>query len=211
LTPPPAGAPDGAPPNSSKPIGLEVAILKQSIVDGRKVVEIVEDGAVFKDGRGTPSAGDKFKLIFRPDADGYVYVISIDGSGWAQGLFPSQNASFANPVKKDEVYILPSENKWYALDQYRGIETLYVVASYRQRADIEENLRSIADRERPATDKPKEVTEPPVIPQGVGNVAPGQVAKISLESGDAKPVNLTAFYSRLPDEDLRLTRWFKHE
>jgi hypothetical protein len=207
-SPPPASAPGAAP---ATPIGLEVALLRQEIKEGQKVPVIMEDGDVVKDGRGDPQAGDKFKIVFRPDADGYVYVISIDGSGWAQGLFPSQNSSAGNPVSKDQIYVLPEGNNWYSLDQYRGIETIYLVASFQRRPDIEESVKIIAGRERPASAVPQQVTEPAVIPQGFGTSAPGKETTIKSDSGQGSQVKLTAFYSRQPNEDLRLTRWFKHE
>jgi len=207
-SPPAASAPAAAP---TAPIGLEVALLRQEIKDGQKVPAIMEDGAVLKDGRGDPQAGDKFKVVFRPDADGYVYVISIDGSGWAQGLFPSPNSSAGNPVSKDQIYVLPEGNNWYSLDQYRGIETIYLVASFQRRPDIEESVKTIAGRERPASAVPQQVTEPAVIPQGFGASAPGKATTIKSDSGQGSQVKLTAFYSRQPNEDLRLTRWFKHE
>ena len=206
---PPVPTPPVAPP--SVPIGLQVALLKQVIKDGQKTVAIMEDGEPLKDGRGDPAAGDKFKLVFQPDADGHVYIVSIDGSGWAQGLFPGPQSTASNPVSKDQIYVLPEGNNWFSLDQYRGIETIYFVASYQRRPDIEESLKTITGRERPATAVPQQVTEPAVIPGGYGSSAPGKVTTIKADSGKANQVSLTAFQSRQPNEDLRVTRWFKHE
>jgi hypothetical protein len=195
----------------STPIGLEIALLRQEIRNGEKVPVPIRDGDTLRDGRGDPKIGDKFRIVFRPTSHSYVYVIAVDGSGWAQGLFPSPHSSFSNPVFQDRLYVLPEGNNWYALDQFRGIETIYFVASYRQRPDIEETLKAIAGRERPTSAVPQQVTEPPVIPRGFGSIAPGQTTAISSRSGDTRPVSLTAFYSTQPTEDLRITRWFRHE
>ena len=204
-TPAPAPAVD-----PSVPLALDVALLRKTVVNGRTVPVPIQDGDVLKDGRGDPQAGDKFKIVFRPTADSFVYVIAIDGSGWAQGLFPSKNSSSANPVRKGQEYVLPEGPYWYSLDQYRGVETIYVVAAYQRRADIEEILVKIAGRERSATAVPEKVEQPPVLPNGFGAIQPGQPAVVKTESGEI-PVTATRFFTNQAGEDLRVTRWFRHE
>ena len=196
--------------NPSVPIALDVALLRKTVVNGRTVPVPIQDGDVLKDGRGNPQAGDKFKIVFRPTADCFVYVIAIDGSGWAQGLFPSKNSPSVNPVRKGQEYVLPDGAYWYSLDQFRGIETIYVVAVYQRRADIEEIFVKIAGRERSATAVPEKVEQPPVLPNGFGTTQPGQPAVVQTESGEI-PVSATRFFTNQAGEDLRVTRWFRHE
>jgi hypothetical protein len=187
-----------------------VALLRKTLVNGRPVPVPIQDGDVLKDGRGDPQAGDKFKIVFRPVADCFVYVIAIDGSGWAQGLFPSKNSSSMNPVRKGQEYLLPEGPYWYSLDQYRGVETIYFVAAYQRRADIEEILVKIAGRERSATAVPEKVEQAPVLPHGFSTIQPGQPAVVKTESGET-PVTPMRFFANQAGEDLRVTRWFRHE
>jgi hypothetical protein len=193
------------------PIALDVALLRKTLVNGRATTTAIQDGEVLRDGRGNPQAGDKFKIMFRPNTDCYVYVIAIDGSGWAQGLFPSKNSSFSNPASKGKEYVLPeAPNAWHSLDQFRGVETIYVVASYQRRLDIEDILQKIAGRERAPTATPQQVQQPAIIPFGYGKAQRGLITVVSTDAGDAQ-ITPTTFLANQAGEDLRVTRWFRHE
>jgi hypothetical protein len=84
------------------------------------------------------------------------------------------------------------------------------VASYQRRADIEEILVKIAGRERSATAVAAKVEQPPVLPHGFGAIQPGQPAAVKTESGEI-PVTPMRFFANQAGEDLRVTRWFRHE
>jgi len=194
------------------PIGLDVVMVKKTIRNGAPVVLPIKDGDVMKDGRGNAAAGDKFRIMFRPNTDGYVYVIAIDGSGWAQGIFPPPTSPLANPVKAGEQYVLPEGNNWFSLDQYKGIETIFFVASQEKRQDIEEILQSITGRERPASESPQQVTKVAMVPYGVGGARPG-TKPFSLPGGSGQDHTImpTSYLAQKAGQDLRLTRWFRHE
>jgi len=193
-------------------IGLDVVMVKKTMRNGAPVVLPIKDGDVLKDGRGDAKAGDKFRIMFRPNTDGYVYVIAIDGSGWAQGIFPPPSSPLANPVKAGEQYVLPEGNNWFSLDQYKGIETIFFVASQEKRQDIEEILQSITGRERPATENPQQVTKVAMVPYGVGGARPS-AKPFSLPGGSGQDHTIipTSYLAQKAGQDLRLTRWFRHE
>ena len=193
-------------------VGLEVVLVKKTIRNGVPTVIPIKDGDVLKDGRGNAQAGDKFRIMFRPNSKSYVYVIAIDGSGWAQGIFPPASSPLANPVEPGKEYMLPEGNNWFSLDQYRGIETLFFVASPTQRKDIEEILQSITGLERPATEKPQQVTKVAMVPYGVGAARPSS-QPFNLSTGPGKNQNImpTSYFAQTAGQDLRLTRWFRHE
>jgi hypothetical protein len=194
------------------PIGLDVVIVKKTIRNRATVMLPIKDGEVLKDGRGNAQAGDKFRVMFRPNTDGYVYVVAIDGSGWAQGIFPPPTSPLANPVKAGEQYVLPEGNNWFSLDQYKGIETIFFIASQEKRQDIEEILQSITGRERPASESPQQVTKVAMVPYGVGSARPsGQAFNLSAGSGQDQTIMPTSYFAKAAGEDLRLTRWFRHE
>ena len=194
------------------PIGLDVVMVKKTMRNGAAVMVPIKDGDVLKDGRGNAKAGDKFRIMFRPQTDGYVYVVAIDGSGWAQGIFPAPTSPLANPVKAGQEYTLPEGNNWFSLDQYKGIETIFFVASQEKRADLEEILQSITGRERPATENPQQVTKVAMVPYGVGGARPSAKGfSLSGGSGQDQTIMPTSYFSKTAGEDLRLTRWFRHE
>lgn len=172
----------------------------------------MNDGDVLKDGRGNAKAGDKFRIMFRANSNCYVYVIAIDGSAWAQGVFPSLTSPFANPVKQGQQYVIPENNNWFSLDQFKGIETVFFVASPEKRQDIEDILASIAGRERHPQAKPQQVTEAPIIPAGFHR---SQQSTTPFTSGqdDSSDQGLmpTTYFTQKAGEALRITRWFRHE
>ncbi len=224
------GPPQGYPPNGGysgmayqgmpmprgigpvvEPLELDAALLRQVTTASGKQVTMMQDGDVLKDGRGNPQLGDKFKVVFRTNADCFMYVIAIDGSGWAQVLLPSSDHSPANPVAKDREYTFPDGDKWFSLDQVRGIETLYFIASPGPRPDIEEALRKIAEAERPAVTQVAQVQEPAILPSGFGAALAGEPTQVKLESGRQLEITPTTYRAAQPGDDVRVTRWFKHE
>jgi Domain of unknown function (DUF4384) len=194
------------------PIGLDVIMVKKAIRNGAPVVLPIQDGDVLRDGRGNAAAGDKFRIMFRPNSDGHVYVIAIDGSGWAQGIFPPPTAPLANPVKAGEQYVIPEGNNWFSLDQFKGIETIFFVVSQDKRQDIEEILQSITGHERPASESPHQVTKVAMVPDGVGGTRPSaKPFGLSEGSGPDHAIIPTSYLAQQAGQDLRLTRWFRHE
>jgi len=219
---PPSSAQAGTPPSAPgipspqmtappEPVALDVAILRQVNTASSKQVVLMKDGEVLKDGRGDPQAGDKFKIVFRSNCTCYVYVIAIDGSGWVQWLFPKKGDSAEMPVIKDREYNMPEGPYWFSLDQFRGVETIYFVASLSRRLDLEESLAPFAGRERPASMVPAKVEVPPIIPDGFGKTEVGQAVTVSSESGQQQKFTPVTYVAKQLGEDLRVTRWFKHE
>lgn len=198
------------------PVGLDVAIVKKTEVNGTETMIPIKDGDLLKDGRGNAQAGDKFRIMFRANIDCYVYVIAIDGSAWAQGVFPSLSSPFANPVKQGQQYIIPENNNWLSLDQFKGIETIFFVASPEKRQDIEDILASIAGKERHPRETPQQVTEAPIIPAGFHRSQPSRTPFIigqqshSLQGQDQGLIP-TTYFTQKAGEALRVTRWFRHE
>ena len=194
------------------PIRLDVALIKKTILNGAEVVVPIQDGDILRDGRGNAQAGDKFRIMFRANTDSYVYVVAIDGSAWAQGVFPSMTSPFANPVKKGHQYVMPEGNNWFSLDQFRGIETIFFVASHHKRPDIEKIVSRIAGQERHPKATPKQVTEPPIIPAGFqGQVASTTPFMLPRNTYQRQSVLPTTFFTKKAGEALRVTRWFRHQ
>lgn len=203
-TPPAIGLVEG--------LKLDVALVKKTFVNGAETLTPIQDGDILKDGRGNAKAGEKFRMMFRANTDCYVYVIAIDGSAWAQGVFPSLTSPFANPIKQGQQYVIPDNNNWFSLDQFKGIETVFFVASPDKRQDIEEILASIGGRERHPATTPQQVTEAPIIPAGFygrqQSTTPFTLEQSSASDQDLMP---TTYFTQKAGEALRVTRWFRHE
>ena len=72
---------------------------------------MMNDGEVLKDGGANPEAGDRFKIVVRLNCDCYLYIMSIDGSGWAEPVFPKKDGKTPNPVSKDQEYAFPEGSR----------------------------------------------------------------------------------------------------
>jgi hypothetical protein len=195
---------------------LDVAIVKKTKINGAETMIPIKDGEILKDGRGNAHAGDKFRIMFRANTDCYVYVIAIDGSAWAQGVFPSLTSPFANPVKQGQQYIIPENNNWLSLDQFKGIETIFFVASPEKRQDIEDILANIAGKERHPKETPQQVTQAPIIPAGFHrsqmSTTPFIIGQQSPSpQGQDQGLIPTTYFTQKAGEALRVTRWFRHE
>jgi hypothetical protein len=192
-------------------VAVDVAMIRQKQTANGKEVVLMNDGEVLKDGGANKEAGDKFKVVVRTNCDCYLYIVAIDGSGWAQPVFPVKEKHTVNPVKKDAEYAFPEGPYWFSLDQVKGIETFYVVASANRRADLEDSLTNIAAEQRPAATIVAKVEEPPVIPRGVGSVKTRGIITVKDETGTAVQVTPLSYAASRPSQDVTVTRWFKHE
>lgn len=195
----------------SEPVAVDVAMIRQKQTDKGKEVVLMNDGEVLKDGGANKEAGDRFKIVVRTNCDCYIYITSIDGSGWVEPVFPAKESRVANPVKKDEEYAFPETGHWYTLDEIKGIESFFVVASVNRRLDLEESLARWAGEKRPNVKIVAKVEEPPVIPRGVGSVKTRGILKVQDETGTAIQVTPLSYTATPPNQDVTVTRWFKHE
>ena len=196
----------------TRPISLDVLLVRKTIRNGAVTLLPINDGDTLRDGRGNPQAGDKFRIMFRANTNCYVYVIAIDGSAWAQGVFPPPGNPFANPVKAGTQYVIPEKNNWFSLDQFKGIETIFFVASQQKRQDIETIMARIGGHERSPLDTPHQVTEAPIIPQGFAGARRSR-SPFAIQTGLQQGQQLlpTTFFSKTAGEALRVTRWFRHQ
>ena len=136
----------------------------------------------------------------------------MDGSAWSQGISPSTESPFVNPVKAGQVYLLPEGNNWFSLDQFKGIETVFFVASHDPRPDIEQILATIGGRERHPAEKPVAVSEPAIIPNGYSGARAGSTPFAFNTSQTTRQELLpTTYFMKTAGEDLRITRWFRHQ
>ncbi len=190
-------------------VALDVALVRQAVGPSGKGKQVVmmQDGETLK---GGPN-GDRFKLIVRTNCECFVYIISIDGSGWAQPVFPLANGRVANPLKPEIEQAFPEGQYWFTLDQYKGVETFFLVASPARRTDIEESLAQLAGQQRPTGQAAAKVEEPAVIPNGFGKTETAKATMVKDESHQQVQVTPLSYVAAKPGEDVRVTRWFNHQ
>lgn len=201
----PAGVPD-------EPIRLDVTVVREVVIDGRPVPVPVEDGDVLVDGIGRDHDGDNLKIRFQVNTECYVYAVWIDATAWATPVFPLQSTD--NPVEPDKRYSVPEGDDWLYLDDYRGVENLYFVASHVPIPELERSLESFAGRTREFREEGIEVAlvdEPAEITRGLAGVRPGKSAPVTATDGTSHDVASQSFVSELASSDLVVTRWFRHE
>jgi len=198
------------------PVELDVALLaRREASNGAVTLEPVQDGDTLHDGRGDPQAGDKIKVAFKANCDCHVYIIGIDATGHVAQIFPDPDTpALSNPVQADMQYMMPEGEDWWGLDEFRGTETIYFVASPRQRQDIEQAIGQLRSQSRSVSPEDYQpVTEAAVVPLPRGLVKVSQAAAIQVATtgGAQQTVTPTAFLSNTAGADLVITRWFNHQ
>ncbi len=198
------------------PIELEVAVLREVVLDGRPAPVPVADGDVLVDGfGGRATSGDNLKIRFESNTACHVYAVWIDATGWTTPIFPrSETYAHANPVEPGERYDLPEGHQWWYLDEFRGVETLYFVASHEPLLELERILEGLVGKRRalrPEVEEPTTVAATEEITRGLGGVRPSQVQGVLASDASLHDAPSQLFLAELPGSDLVITRWFRHE
>lgn len=194
-------------PGPVEPVALDVALIRQINGPSGKQVMLMQDGETLKGGQD----GDRFKLVVRTNCECFVYVISIDGSGWAQPVFPMASGTVSNPMKPEVEQAFPDGPYWFTLDQFKGVETFFLVASPARRTDLEESLAQLAGQQRPAGQVAAQVEEPAVIPNGFGKTQAGHATQVRDDAQQAVQVTPLSYVAAKVGDDVRVTRWFRHQ
>ena len=122
-------------------------------------------------------------------------------------------SGFDNPLTAGRQYLFPEGDVWWGLDEFRGVETVYFIASHTRRTDIEEIISSLASTKRRLPEDYKTVQVAAVIPdtRGLVKVQSAAPTKIMTESDSTQEVTPTAFTAAVTGVDLVITRWFEHQ
>jgi len=109
---------------SASLIGKSGAPAVRGAGKGRPGKVLIDEGEA-----GVLHSGDSFQVTFKASQNAYVYVFIHDSKGEVSQLFPSPEIKLSNKVLKDNTYIIPSQDKWFWLDQKVGTETIYILAT----------------------------------------------------------------------------------
>jgi hypothetical protein len=207
---PPAGG-----SSTTSPIVLDVAILAQRASDraARRTEPVpIQDGEVLRDGGSDPRKGDVTKFSFRTNCDCYVYIIGVDATGYVARIFPEKGGK---PVRANQQYVVPQGTTWYGLDQYKGTEQVFFIASRKPRPDVEKSLQQLTQTPRSSLSRNyrpvREAAVPDPASRGLVKVQMGTKSAVSSESGQPYSFTPQAFAAQPGTDDVVVTRWFRHE
>jgi F0F1-type ATP synthase membrane subunit c/vacuolar-type H+-ATPase subunit K len=224
---PTAGAPSASPypptpssaaatPPAKSPIVLDVAILAQraSARAAQRTEPVpIRDGEVLRDGGSDPRKGDVVKFSFRASCNCYVYIIGVDATGYVVRVFPENEGG--KPVRANQQYVVPQGTAWYGLDQHKGTEQVFFLASRKPRRDIETSLGQLAKTDRNSLAKNyrpvREAALPDPATRGLVKVQMGTKSTVSSETGQPYSFTPQAFAAPAGSDDVVVTRWFRHE
>jgi hypothetical protein len=136
-----AGAGDRGPKRIAEdPLSFQVNYLYRP--GGQGSLKPLTEGAVLQ-------AGDHYKIQFTPKEDSYVYIFQVDSSQAVYRLFPMESfqgvvVNNRNPVGAGVTYTLPAADKSFRLDDQRGQEAIYFMASRRPNQELEQQYEALS-------------------------------------------------------------------
>ncbi len=196
---------------SRAPISLDAALFVQRA--GTSVLAQIKDGDILNDGRGNPAAGDVIKVHFAVDCACYVYVVGVDATGYVAQIYPDPDAQHTNPVQPGTQYRLPEGNEWWGLDDFRGIEQVYFLATRTRKPEIESALAQMAGQLRRSEVRGyQSVKEPAIVrtERGMVKVTLADPVSIAASGGATQQVAPTNYLLDAAADGLVITRWFEH-
>lgn len=85
----------------------------------------------------TFTSGEKIRLHFKSNANGFIYLIQLGASGTSSVLFPDPDRGLDdNGLHSGQDHVLPSGKDWFRFDSTPGTERLLVLFA-RKREDLE--------------------------------------------------------------------------
>ena len=202
---------------SASPIVFDATILAQRAGDRaarRTEPRPIQDGETLRDGGADPRKGDVTKFSFRANCDCFVYVIGADATGYIARIFPDPASGLSNPVQANRQYVVPEGTAWYGLDQYKGVEQVFFIASRTPRQDIEGPLSQLAQTPRTAPPQNyRSVREAATsdASRGLVKVQMGAPSTVQGESGQRYNFTPQSFAAQSGADDVVITRWFNHQ
>jgi hypothetical protein len=103
---------------------------------GRKFVPIIADTAL--------RSGDQLKFMLELHKTCFVYLICQGSDGDMSLLFPYQLNQSGSDYGLQKMYYIPRDDSWFELDDRKGTETFYLIASISRLIEIEELFQKTA-------------------------------------------------------------------
>jgi hypothetical protein len=85
-------------------------------------------------------SGDDIKMFVQLEKECFVYVVHASSKGEIDLLFPYSVQQFSSDYQIEKNYYVPVGRKWLQLDDTKGKETFYVLASIERLLELEAML-----------------------------------------------------------------------
>jgi hypothetical protein len=85
----------------------------------------------------TLKTGDRLKLLVELEKKCFIYVIYRSSQGEVALLFPYELRQFADDYITGKKYYIPQGDRWFELDENKGEEKFYLLASAQRLAELE--------------------------------------------------------------------------
>lgn len=95
-------------------------------------------------------AGDRVKIHFSTNFDGYVYALNETPTGDTVLLFPTRETGTSNLVHSGRDYVIPATNGWFRFDEQPGSETIHMIGSRQPLPDIEKEQQIRTQNAQPS-------------------------------------------------------------
>ena len=83
------------------------------------------------------TSDDLLKIFIQPSDNTYVYIYLLDSKNDLQLIFPDSIDYFDNEYKFGNEYFIPVGKNFFAIDDHKGTEKLYLLASAKRLNDLE--------------------------------------------------------------------------
>lgn len=108
------------------------------------IIERSRDGKVkFVSPKKSFKSGDKIRLRFATNFNGYIRILNVGSSGRVTMLFPYRGAN--DRITPSSDFQIPNNNDWIVFDDTPGTEMLTVIFS-KEPFDDDGDLRALNDR-----------------------------------------------------------------
>jgi len=141
----------------------------------------------------------------------YVWVLSIDPTGWPQPLFPGKALGYQNPILPGSTLRLPGIDADYGLDEVKGTHNIYLVVSRQPNPGLDAVLAPFMDRDRPSVRTRSVATiRQPVVLRGESS-ARGLTNTRPETRPDSKDRIASGLLTAAQSIERVQTLWFVHE
>ena len=122
-------------PSTRKPLGLRYSFLRNT--GGDEYVEVDPENTVFR-------SGDRIRVAFQSNDEGYLYIVMKGTSGSWRVLFPSPEiADGSNRVASGRQTLIPPPPGRFAFDEQAGEERLFIVLARNHEPSLEKLIYSL--------------------------------------------------------------------
>jgi len=169
-----------APVALAPPLALSTLVFGERQKAGRYEEVVVREGTAL-------SSGDGLKLVFETNREAYVYALLLDSQGRGSVIFPHADIASSNRIAGGRQVEIPPGDQWFFLDDHKGTETIYVLASIDPMKDVAglaRRLESLGKAYTPAA-ADEEVARFADAPlhRGIEGVKKGGAARVQLSDG----------------------------